>query len=328
MFGPKSGLLKIAAILSIITSTIALSQPANAADATINGASNFLTSKFVEGKAVEGFTPGKFDYGITLESMLQRRAAGRSLASQNVSVNFVLNTRATGGLDYLYAPADKSLLSGLAGKFLFTAKALKAPVAPNTNKVLAALKKAIAADGTIAGSTGNTFDYAWVTLGLQSMGQTALATRVEAKLIALAKTDGGFGYDQTADSTNSSVDSTGIALQAMAALKGLGGARLSAANKNATAKAVAWLNTQKVTDAKGAHWESWGAFDVNGTAYAAMGLKAAGQNVASISSWLKTKIASDGGVVSAWSGGKGDAMATSQSIVPMLGLSYLDLLKK
>jgi hypothetical protein len=59
-----------------------------------------------------------------------------------------------------------------------------------------------------------------------------------------------------------------------------------------------------------------------------MGLKAAGQNVAAISSWLKTKIASDGGVVSAWSGGKGDAMATSQSIVPMLGLSYLYLLKK
>ena len=164
MFGPKSGLLKIAAILSIITSTIALSQPASAADATVNGASNFLTSKFVEGKAVEGFTPGKFDFGITLESMLQRKAAGRSLASQSVSVNYVLNTRATGGLDYLYSPADKSLLSGLAGKFLFTAKALKAPVAPNANKVLAALKKAIATDGTIAGFGPDSYRLALIAL--------------------------------------------------------------------------------------------------------------------------------------------------------------------
>ncbi len=328
MFGPKSGLLKITAILSIITSTIAVAAPAQAADATTNAASNFLTSKFVEGKAVEGFTPGKFDFGITLESMLQRKAAGRSLASQNAAVNFVLNTRVASGLDYLASPSDKTLLPGLAGKFLFTAKALKAPVAPNSNKVLAALKKTIATDGTIAGSTGNTFDYAWVVLGLQSLGQTALATKVEAKLIALAKTDGGFGYDQTADSTNSSVDSTGIALQALASLKGLGGARLAAANKVTTTKAVAWLNAQKITDAQGPHWESWGAFDVNGTAYAAMGLKAAGQNIAAIGTWLKTKIAADGGVASAWSAGKGDAMATSQSIVPMIGLSYLDLLKK
>ncbi|MFM6966166.1 MAG: hypothetical protein ACKOWI_02155, partial [Rhodoluna sp.] len=89
--------------------------------------------------------------------------------------------------------------------------------------------------------------------------------------------------------------------------------------------AAKYLRTVQVT---GNHWESFGDVDVNGTAYAAMGLKAAGANVASIQTWLKSRVASTGGLITPWSNGRGDVFATAQGVVALLGSSYLNLLGK
>ena len=326
MFGPKSGLRKIAAILALST-TITLSGTISANAADDNSKTlEFLSSKFVNKQYLEGFSAGKADYGFTLEAMLQRKALGLPLTKQIDAVNHVLNNATIAGkagVGYLFD--DKKVVKpGLAGKFLFTSAALSVANNPIRNTTVAALKKIIQKDGTIIGSTGNTFDYAWVVLGLEVNGQKTAANLVANKLAAMAKTDGGFGYDLTADTTKSSTDSTGIALQALSSVKAEGTAGQIATRKNVVAAAKKWLSSTIAVD----HWESWGDYDVNGTAYAAMGLKASGSGISKISAWLKTKLAPTGGLVTPWSNGSGDAFATAQAVAPLIGLSYLDLLPK
>ena len=79
MFGPKSGLRVLAALtIAALTATTPLSS-ANAANGDYASTVRFLADKFVDGKALDGFTPGTPDYGFTLEAMLQRKAGGQKL---------------------------------------------------------------------------------------------------------------------------------------------------------------------------------------------------------------------------------------------------------
>lgn len=334
MFGPQSGLHKFAATLSILAATLLVApSPAIAADA-YQPTTNFLSSKFVDGKAIDGFSAGKADYGFTLEAMLQLRAAGKTVAQQRIAINHVLNDLTVSvnrGGGYLF-DASRKFKPGLAGKFLFTGAALRVANGPTKNSVLVLLRKAISADGTITGSDGNTYDYAWAVLGLkaqQTTKDTALANRVALKLGAMARADGGFGFDRNADTTTSSADSTGIAMQALVSSKADGSAAERAAKLKAIRLASSYLTKTDIDDN---HWEAFGDIDVNGTSYAAMGLKAAGISKVQIekySGWLKGRLATDGkGFVTPWSSGLGDTFATAQSYVPLVGLSYLDLLKK
>lgn len=334
MFGPKSGLHKFAAAIAILATAI-LSTPsaANAADA-YPAVTNFLSSKFVAGKAIDGFTVGKADYGFTLEAMLQLRAAGKGVAAQRVAINHVLNDQIVSinrGGGYLFDSAKK-FKPGLAGKFLFTSAALRVANGPTKNAVVALLRKAVSADGSILGADGNTYDYAWVVLGLKAQAtakDSALANKVALKLAGMSRPDGGFGFDRNADTTTSSPDSTGIALQALAFARSDGSAVERAAKLKAVRLATSYLTK---TDVEDNHWNSFGDFDVNGTAYATMGLKAAGvttKTISAYSTWLKTKLSIDGkGFTTPWSAGEADTFATAQAYVPLIGLSYLDLLKK
>ena len=338
MFGPKSELRFTAALLSAalaVTGTAALSQPANASDQSLNSSVSFLASKFVGGKALDGLSPGTPDYGFTLEAILQRRAAGQRLkavgttdASQDLAttVKAVLadTTVASKSAVFGYAyDSNKSLKPGLAGKFLFTSIAVGVPNAPLRNAIVSDFKKAIAKDGALANSNGNAFDYAWAVLGLSAVGQPKLADIVAVKLCTLQRADGGFGLDQTGSTTTSSADSSGLALQSLALAKRTG----TKAQLAIYAKAIqADFTYLKGTEVAGNHWESFGDYDVNGTAYAAMGLKANGNGITAVQSWLKSKLATTGGFVTPWSNGLGDVYATAQAIVPALGLSYLNLL--
>ena len=334
MFGPKSGLHKFAAIISILSASMLFAPSAAVAADAYPAATNFLSSKFVAGKYIDGFSAGKADYGFTLEAMLQLRAAGKTVAQQRIAINHVLNDLTVSvnrGGGYLF-DASKKFKPGLAGKFLFTGAALRVANGPTKNAVLALLRKAINTDGTISGSDGNTYDYAWVMLGLkaqQTSKDTALANRVALKLSSMARPDGGFGFDRNADTATSSADSTGIALQALVAGKADGSATERAAKLKAIRLASSYLTKTDIGDD---HWDAFGDIDVNGTAYAAMGLKAAGISKLQIdkySGWLKARLAVDGkGFVTPWSNGLGDTFATAQSYVPLVGLSYLDLLKK
>jgi hypothetical protein len=185
------------------------------------------------------------------------------------------------------------------------------------------MKKAIATNGSIATSAGNTFDYSWAILGLATNSQSKLANSVAASLITMQRPDGGFGMDQTGDTLSSSADATGIALQALSLAKRTATKSQAAVLQKSIVSASQFLRTTQVA---GNHWEAWGDADVNGTAYAAMGLKAAGGNISAIQAWLKTRIAAAGGITTPWSNGLGDVFATAQGYVPLIGLSYLNLI--
>jgi hypothetical protein len=331
MLGPKTALRAFAAILIAV---VAIATPLSSASATTTEyptTLKFLTDKFVGGKTLDGLSPGSPDYGFTLEAMLQRKAAGHKLIDQlpAVRANLADTTVFSKSAVYTYAysvnGSSRTIKPGLAGKFLFASAAIGVPNAPLRNGLMADLKKAIATNGLIATSSGNVFDYSWAILGLASNNQQKLANTVALKLISLERPDGGFGTDQTGDTTTSSADSTGIALQAIGlAKRSASGAQLAREQK-ALVAAAAYL---RATAATGDHWNAWGDVDVNGTAYAAMGLKAAGANITSVQNWLKSRVATTGGLTTPWSKGSGDVFATAQGITPLLGLSYLNLISK
>ena len=331
MFGPKTGLRLLVAVL---ISALAIAAPTSGASAAPSEYSNtltFINGKFIDGKTLDGLSPGSPDYGFTLEAMLQRKALGQKLLDQlpavkaNLADTTVFSKSAVSSYAYSTSGATKTVRPGLAGKFLFVSAALGVPNAPLRNALIADLKKAIASNGLIASSTGNTFDYAWAILGLSSNNQQKFANTVAQKLIGFQHADGGFGTDQTGDTLASSSDSTGIALQSLAFAKRTATSSQAARLQKVLVSASAYLRSTLVT---GDHWEAWGDIDVNGTAYAAMGLKAAGAKITAIQSWLKARLAPTGGLVTPWSNGSGDIFATAQGIAPLLGLSYLDSLSK
>lgn len=326
MFGPKPELRLIAAALIAVFVIATPLKAAHAATETYPSTIKFLSDKFVNGKALDGFTPGTPDYGFTLEAMLQRKAGGQKLTDQLVAVKSTLadTTVISKSVVATYAySAEKQIKPGLAGKFLFTSAALGVPNAPLRNAVIADLKKAISTNGSIVSANGNTFDYAWAILGLATNGQTKLANLVAVKLSSLERPDGGFGMDQTGDTLESSADATGIALQALAMAKKSATKGQLAIEQKALLTATAYLRT---TQKSGDHWDAYGDQDVNGTAYAAMGLKAAGANIAAIQTWLKARVSPTGGLRTSWSNGAGDVFATAQGYVPLIGLSYLNLI--
>ncbi|MEI6590619.1 MAG: hypothetical protein WCO24_01275, partial [Actinomycetes bacterium] len=175
----------------------------------------------------------------------------------------------------------------------------------------------------LAQSYGSTFAYAWVILALEANHKSDAAGRLTKSFLALQRKDGGFAIDKTADSAGSSTDATGLALQAMSALRKGGVANTGSISK-AINSAVSYLNKTKEQD----HWMAWGDVDVNGTAYALMGLRAVGKNVSSGIKWLTSQVSSsDGGITTPWSNGSGDRFATAQSLLILKNLSYVDLIR-
>lgn len=326
MFGPKTELRVIAAALIAAAIVATPLNAASAANETYPSTVKFLADKFVNGKTLDGFTPGTPDYGFTLEAMLQRKAGGQKLTTQLLAVkaNLADTTVLAKSVVATYAySADKQIKPGLAGKFLFTSAALGVPNAPLRNAVIADLKKVIATNGNIALANGNSFDYSWAILGLAANGQSKVANAIAVRFASLIRPDGGFGTDQTGDTQVSSADATGIAIQALWMAKKSGTASQQGIEKKACTAALKFLIEKQVS---GDHWESWGDVDVNGTAYAAMGLNAVGAGSKSIQAWLKSRLAPSGGLTTPWSNGAGDVFATAQGYVPLIGLSYLDLI--
>ncbi len=326
MLGTKTELRVIAATLlaAVIVATPLVGASASTTPYPLTV--QFLSEKFINGRTLDGFTAGTPDYGFTIEAMLQLKAGGKKLTDQLVAVkaNLADSTVLSRSIVSNYAyDANKKVKPGLAGKFLVASVAIGVPNAPLRNSVVSDLKNAISGNGVIESAAGNSFDYAWAILGLAAAGQTKLANIAAVRLASLERPDGGFGMDQTGDTLKSSPDATGIALQALALAKRSGTNGQIAIEQKALVSASKYLRS---TELSGNHWESWGDVDVNGTAYAAMGLKAAGANISSIQDWLKSQLAPAGGLMTPWSNGSGDTFATAQGYVALLGLSYLNLL--
>ena len=287
---------------------------------------SFLAKSFAGGKALEGFTTGTIEYGFTLDAMMQLKAGGRSLVQQLPAVNYMLATRsqplgiASNG--YLFnKDAELSLNVGRSGKFLFTSEVVNVP----NNSIRFEVFKKLAArinssTGEITGVASGSIDYAWAALGLNSYQEYTLANKVVQKMLTLQNTDGGFGE---VDPLVSTPDSTGLALQAINLRQDFGTAAQDKKRSDAEQKAIAYLISTRVDKS---HWDANGEASVNSTAYAAMGLKAAGKKITPYSAWLKSQLAPKGGFLTSWSAGAGDKFATAQAIAPLVGKSYLDLL--
>ena len=328
MFGTKSGLRKFAAIISI--TTIALSTPLQvSAAAPYASTVAFLSGSMVNGKALDGFPAGTPEYGFTLEAMLQLKAGGKTFVQQIPAITYMLSTKTqpigSSSKGYLFnKDAAKSLKVGRVGKFLFTSEAINV----SNNAIRYEIFKKLAAKinsktGEITGTEAGAIDYAWVALGLNSYQEYTLANKVVQKLITLQNTDGGFGE---ADLSVSTPDATGLALQAINYRETFGSDSEDKKRATSEKKAVAYL---LATDIEDSHWNAYGEPSVNSTAYALMGLKAAGKKPTALAAhvaWLKLQLAPKGGFMTPWSNGAGDVYATAQAIVPLLGKSYLDLL--
>ena len=326
MFETKSGLRSIATIAAT-AALIAVSSavPAKAAN-QFQSTDEFLKNSFVSGQFIEGFTPGKPDFGFTLEAMLQRQALGENTAKLASAIVYNLTDPSITGTEanpvgYLF-DSNKRVKLGIAGKFAFTSAVLKAKNAATRRGIINDILSKIDVTGDIAANmSANTFDRAWVVLALQANGFGRQAASLAVHMISHQLADGGFndGYDLGVGSP----DGTGIVLQALGAVSGASASQKKAISASET-KAVAYLTKNAVN---GDHYEAYGDYSVNSTAYAAMGLAAVGKKSASIKSWLIGKLSNDGGLQTSWSAGAGDVYATAQGGLALLGQSYLNLIK-
>lgn len=326
MFETKTGLRKIATLITVAALIFAAAPPANSA---VKYASTvrFIASKFVNKQYVEGFSAGKQDYGFTIESLLQLRAAGQTAKSFKPAVVYNLQTSSVVGTSSTKVGqhyADLKFQTGRGAMFLVASKAYALPKSALHSNVLSSVKANIKPTGEIVDAYGNTFTYGWTILGLKASGEIKLANLVAAKLAMLARPDGGYGTDLTGDTMTSAADATGMALMAFAAVKKTGSTAQESKKTAATTKSIAWLNGDALVND---HYEAWGDVDVNGTDYAIMGLAANGQNVSGQQAWLVGRLAPTGGLTTPWSEGKADTYATAQGYLALLGSSYVALIK-
>jgi hypothetical protein len=317
----KSGLRQIATIVTAGLTLVAL-----AAVLIINvqaeapkyiRTAEFLKSKLVEEKYLEGFTPGVPEYGFSLEAISQLTfATGIDIAAAK---EFLLET----DISYLKSEATGLLQPGLAGKFLYASKVSIASNDDAVDEVKQQLLAMISESGQITVAGASTFDYAWLTLGFWAQGERDTASKLADQLSTLARSDGGFGFDQSEFTTESTTDATAMAIQALV-LTVNQDANTQSSKTQSIDSALAFLDS---SIKEGNHFVAYEAEDVNGTALALMAYKAAtGQAPDAMKEWLARKIQSDGGLGSPWVEGAGDAYATAQGYLALEGKSYLDLL--
>ena len=285
----------------------------------------FLQNHFVSGKFIEGLTQGQPDYGFSLEGLLQLRALGASKANLTIADKYLLASPDVSGTlsdtsGYLFNAGKLRL--GLAGKWAFVSAVLGTSNLATRRGIIGAMSSKIDGSGDVAADArANTYDRAWMVLALVANDRPRQAATLASNMAKHQLADGGFNDGFTLGS--SSTDGTGITLQALGAALPQAATSEAKTIHEAISRAAAYLAANVKSD----HFESYGDADVNGTAYAAMGLRAVGKSTLGTVQWLKGKLASDGGLTTPWSAGSGDIYATAQGLVAMQGRSYLDLLK-
>jgi hypothetical protein len=277
----------------------------------------FLKSQFVLGEYLEGFSPGVPEYGFSLEAVAQLSQT-REIDS-TAAISFLLESEP----DFLYSAETGEIIPGLAGKYLFATKVTGAANGAQTQMVVGSLSEVIQEDGTLSLTEASTFDYAWMTLGLYAQDQKDMARTVSAVLATLAREDGGFGFDNSEFTTNSSTDATAMAIMALALTKDLD-TELTADKQRAIDFALGYLDANLVD---GSHFVAFDAVDINGTALALMAYIAArGELNESVQAFLVAQIQQDGGIGVPWVENAGDRFATAQGYLALEGKSYLSLL--
>jgi hypothetical protein len=326
MFETKSELRKIAtktaAMAAAITVSITITGCATPLSKAQISELKFVNSKFIDGAYVEGFTPGVADYGITMEMLLQRKSLFDDSSKFHQSVTTILEDETLSGnattkSGYLFE--NSAIKIDLAGKFAFTSAVVDADNKKNRDSVLSAAQSALSASTTPV----TDFTVAWLTLGLQSNKLNSVASDAAKVLIAAQDSDGGFD-DYTAN--ESTTDATGLALLALSSVRYQGNSEQTKAIDASIKKAQTYLVSNLV---QGNHFESYGSANVNGTAYAYMGLKSSKADstlLSKLQNWLKKQVMKDGGVQAGFAPGASNVMSTSQAVLAINGGSYLDLI--
>jgi len=333
MFEAKSGLRKIATKITAfgLGGALVLSANLGIAAASASAASSapklpatvaYLKTAFSDADIQNSMTTG-----FAVESFIQLAGSGVTAANLNPKIQdeFTKSIRVFGThfkAGWLIDPVTFVMKPGLAGKFLFASKVLKFRNGTFQKDVADALETQIDYDGVVAASKGNAQDVAWVVLGLKAHGNLRSARQVAGALLKMQHSDGGFNYDPAL--TTGGTDVTAIAIQALESVSFAGKAGIAKRN-SVVAKAVSFL--QKTT-VGGSHFEAYGDVDPNGTAYAIMGLQAAGKKTATYVAWLKSRLQSDGGIEAPWAPGSGDRYVTAQGYLPLIGENYVSLLAR
>ena len=306
---------KMRAVISVLTAgliTFTLTACAGGYGSNSNPkTSEYLYSKFSNGEFVDPYETGKGDVGVTLESMIQLSAVGYDKSKFTKAINWLAK--------------NESLIKtpGLQAEYVFAAHALDFSTDKVVVKKLKQLKSSIDADG--AAPDTNNFSYCWVILGLMAAGEKELANTVALHLATQNEETGGYKYIYGDKKSEEAADVTGFVVQAIKSTINTGDGYDEATKMLVAGRAKVWLNKNKQD---GDHWNSFGTYDISGTAYAAMAYRTLEQDSSPYADYLKSKIdKKTNGVIASWTEPDADVFSTSQAILALNNLNFIDILK-
>ncbi|MDT7572544.1 MAG: hypothetical protein QOE05_2718 [Actinomycetota bacterium] len=260
------------------------------------------------------------DWGRTLDAALALLAAGGQDATLGRTLTSVEDPTAVKAYTQ-GAPGDKpdAAYVGATAKLAFVVAATGGnPRDVGGIDLIAQLTSLETPEGRFAdrssfGDFANVFGHAFAVLALQQAGQTVPDTLVQGLLGARCPDDGSFPetYPKAGTPCTGSVDATGLALQALAAV-GQGGSQQAQA-------AVTWLTGQQRDDGSFP-----GQAAVNSTGYAVLGLNAVGAPTDNAITYLTGQQNGDGGLRRGPNTDSvSDLFATSQALPALAGTTFV-----
>jgi hypothetical protein len=303
--------LFIAAITSISLALTGCSSPAEVLDKN-PATSKFVLNAFQDGQFLDPFEEGKADMGLTLEAITNLSTLGYSQADLEKPINWV--------------KANTSILgsTGLKANYVFTSYVAGFSEDPSVVAQLQIMKEAIAADGSVKDT--NNYSYGYVVFALLASGKTDLANQVALKMISNAEISGGYKYTKGDTTSSESADVTSMSLMAIQATIGLGSEEDETAKQFSIEKSRNWLLNNLID---GDHFEAWENVDLSGTSFGIMALISTNQDVTKPQAWLAARInQEDSGIPSPYSGEASDVFTTVQALLPLSGVTFVDVMKK
>ncbi len=319
-------LASVLCVSLLVGAAVSLPLAASAAEpAAAAKAATWLAGDLSGAGTVVGSYPGDdgqdvvfTDYGRSLDATIALLTAG----GHDDVAGRTLTTLTTPGSVAAYtqgAPFDKagSAYAGATAKLAYVVKASGGdPTAVGGTDLLVQLQSLVGSDGRLKdrsdfGDYANAFGQSFAVLALQLNGRST--GPVVQGLLGVQCGDGSFPeafVPKTGQTCKGSVDATGLALQALAAV--------GQTNAAATQSAKSWLLGQQKADGSFP-----GEAPVNSTGYAASGLAAVGASTDSAAAYLATQQNADGGLRrGAGTVSASDAFATAQALPALLGRAF------
>ncbi len=306
--GPIAGLLAGATAFAVLLPPAA----ATAASAPTEAAGSWLAGQLVDGDHLASEVGGQtyVNYGPTADVALGLLATGTAPATLEDVLAFLTDPASVDGYT---GSGDEAYAGAVAKLGLTTTLAGLDPYAIGGTDLVATLEGLEADTGryrdqSAYGDFSNILGQSFGLLFLEAAPGVDPSDAAVQFLADAQCDDGGFPQDFGTPVCESSIDATGMALQALVAVD---------ATPQVRADAAAYLSAER--DADGA----WGdPANVNTTAYAGMGLLAQGRSVATTRAFLTDTQNDDGGLPIS-PGGDSDPIATAQALPLLAGTTLL-----